>query len=117
MKSMKRIVLTGAAVMVMMSLAAPVMAQEVRDHRDGSEEASPIDCTWKNLWCMLHPLFEDALTEDSSGSADVEASELREQGYTGVRAGVNSFICKKEGKPSYICDNAGQCVSIKNHQS
>jgi hypothetical protein len=43
-QSIKRMVLTGAAVTVMMSLAAPVaMAQTVvRDHRDGSEEAGPI---------------------------------------------------------------------------
>jgi len=42
MKSMKRMVLTGAAVAVMMSFAAPAIAQEVRDHRDGSGEAGPI---------------------------------------------------------------------------
>jgi hypothetical protein len=43
-QSIKRMVLTGAAVAVMMSLAAPAaMAQEVvRDHRDGSGEAGPI---------------------------------------------------------------------------
>ncbi len=36
-QTIKRMVLTGAAVTVMMSLAAPAaMAQEVRDHRDGS---------------------------------------------------------------------------------
>jgi LPXTG-motif cell wall-anchored protein len=41
-QSMTRMVLTGAAVTVMMSLAAPAaMAQEVRDHRDGSGEAGP----------------------------------------------------------------------------
>ena len=43
-QSIKRMVLTGAAVTVMMSLAAPAaMAQEVvRDHRDGNGEAGPI---------------------------------------------------------------------------
>jgi LPXTG-motif cell wall-anchored protein len=42
-QSIKRMVLTGAAVTVMLSLAAPAaMAQEVRDHRDGSAEAGPI---------------------------------------------------------------------------
>jgi LPXTG-motif cell wall-anchored protein len=41
-QSIKRMVLTGAAVTVMMSFAAPAMAQEVRDHRDGSGEAGPI---------------------------------------------------------------------------
>jgi hypothetical protein len=43
-QSIKRMVLTGAAVTVMVSLAAPAaMAQTgVRDHRDGSEEAGPI---------------------------------------------------------------------------
>ena len=42
-QTIKRMVLTGAAVTVMMSLAAPAaMAQEVRDHRDGSGEAGPI---------------------------------------------------------------------------
>jgi hypothetical protein len=43
-QSIKRMVLTGAAVTAMMSLAAPAaMAQEVvRDHRDGNWEAGPI---------------------------------------------------------------------------
>ena len=42
-QTIKRMVLMGAAVTVMMSLAAPAaMAQEVRDHRDGSGEAGPI---------------------------------------------------------------------------
>ena len=41
-QSMKRMVLTGAAVAVLMSFAAPAIAQEVRDHRDGSGEAGPI---------------------------------------------------------------------------
>jgi LPXTG-motif cell wall-anchored protein len=42
-QSIKRMVLTGAAVAVMLSLAAPAaMAQEVRDHRDGNAEAGPI---------------------------------------------------------------------------
>jgi LPXTG-motif cell wall-anchored protein len=42
-QSIKRMVLMGAAVTVMMSLAAPaVMAQEVRDHRDGSAQEGPI---------------------------------------------------------------------------
>jgi LPXTG-motif cell wall-anchored protein len=42
-QSIKRMVLTGAAVTVMISLAAPAaMAQEVRDHRDGSGDEGPI---------------------------------------------------------------------------
>jgi hypothetical protein len=44
-QSIKRMVLTGAAVTLMVSLAAlAAMAQEelVRDHRDGSGEAGPI---------------------------------------------------------------------------
>jgi hypothetical protein len=44
-QTIKRMVLIGAAVTVMVSLAAPVvMAQEevVRDHRDGGGEAAPI---------------------------------------------------------------------------
>jgi hypothetical protein len=42
-QSIKRMVLTGAAVTVMVSFAAPAaMAQEVRDHRDGSGEEGPI---------------------------------------------------------------------------
>ncbi len=43
-QSIKRMVLTGAAVTVMVSLAAPAaMAQQVvRDHRDGSSEEGPI---------------------------------------------------------------------------
>jgi hypothetical protein len=42
-QSIKRMALTGAAVTVMMGLTAPAaMAQEVRDHRDGSAEAGPI---------------------------------------------------------------------------
>jgi hypothetical protein len=42
-ESIKKMVLTGAAVTVMMSLTAPAaIAQEVRDHRDGSAEAGPV---------------------------------------------------------------------------
>ena len=43
-ESIKRMVLAGAAVTVMLSLAAPAaMAQQVvRDHRDGSGDADPI---------------------------------------------------------------------------
>ena len=42
-QSIKRMVLMGAAVTVMMGLTAPAaMAQEVRDHRDGSAQEGPI---------------------------------------------------------------------------
>jgi hypothetical protein len=41
MKStMKRMVLTGAAVALMMSFAAPAMAKEVQDQRHGSSNSS-----------------------------------------------------------------------------
>jgi hypothetical protein len=42
-QSIKRMILTATAVTAMMSLAAPAaMAQEIRDHRDGSAEEGPI---------------------------------------------------------------------------
>jgi hypothetical protein len=41
LKSMKTMVLTGAAVTVMMSFAAPAMADEVQDHRDDPPIKNP----------------------------------------------------------------------------
>jgi len=74
MKSMKKMVLTGAAVMVMMSFAAPAMADEVQGHHDDP----PVKDLGGIRLCDITPT-DCQNTDDDSANHDPSSSPVEEE--------------------------------------
>jgi hypothetical protein len=60
---------------------------------------------------ILATMLMVLLTAPDSAFAQPTGDHLK--GYKCERAGVNSWICKKPGAPTLVCDNDGRCAKWK----
>jgi len=63
----------------------------------------------KNLVSRL--LAAAVMVAAAAGAADATAmDDLKKDGYSCARGGVDSIVCEKSGAPTKYCDNAGNCT-------
>jgi len=61
---------------------------------------------------LITPSVAFAIPTGGSNAGEVKMKDLKADGYSCGRAGINSWLCTKSDSPTYACDSFGDCIHV-----